>query len=1509
MKNILRNSNIGFTKWCVALIAAGWMGAAQAQSDLVITGIIDAPRTGGLPKAIEIYMINSVADLSIYKVQSYGNGGTTPSAPLALTGSATAGQYLYVASESPEFTAYFGFAPTVTGSVLNVNGDDVVALTKNDTVVDVFGTIGVRPVADATFNYQDTWFYRKSNTAPSPTFNLADWTFPTGQSDALDSLGSSGVNPAVGNALRMPIGTFTSGSGGTGPTISGFSPSSGAVGTSVTISGSNFSSPTVKFNGTGATITASTATSITATVPSGATTGKITVEAAGQTTATSATDFTVTEAGAAAVSVTGGTLTAFSTVLGTASAAQSFTVAGSNLTSAITVTAPAGFEVSTDAASYASSKTLTQVSGTVAATTISVRIAASTAAGALASANVTVEATDVTTANVAVSGTVTQPALTLVLATNSVSENAGADATTGTVGIPASLGTDLVVTLVSTNTAAATVPPSVTITNGQTNVTFNIAAVASPSSFQPQTTSIQASNSNYTTASATLTVTNVDVPTAPLAVKGWINEFHYDPSTANDVGEFLEIVLAPGTSSDVSLVFYNGGSNAASAAAAVPYNVTPSGGASLAAVPLSLMTAGTTTPEGYRVLSVSFADSNFQNGNPDGVALIIDGVVEEFLSYEGVMTASTGAAAGYTSTDCKVSETQATPNTSIQRVGPGSRAADFAWIAGAASSKGSPNSSQNLGATAVQGTGTLAIANSTPSSPFVTQNIFPKATAGQTVSLTLTGTLSSGTISSMSVVVPAAFTGLSASNVTVSGPGAGSPVTTLSGSTLTITGLVVDQLNPVTINITGLTTPETAGDLTKDGNYPFTVQTGVDGNLQSLLIQPIAVVTIPIANLGDVDANGVSLDVGKTVAVQGVCTEENFNSTSSTSAYLQSGQPDGVLKAGINIYSGQRNLFVRGDEYVVTGSVLNYNGLTELVVAASSQVVRLGTASAVPTPVTLTIAELTAAHEAYEGSLVRVVGLSKVSGTWALTVVGTVKSGSNIILASGGVNLTARLNVGSTALTEPIYPTAITGIYGQFVATSPYTGGGQIQPRDQADIQDAPGLRLAFAEAYLFESTNPPLGGTPVSGALTVSRTGADTSAALVVALSASPTGVVQFPASVTIPAGQESAIVTVEAIDNSAFDAAGFTNVTLTGSALGSGLSNGSATIMILEDEASAPADTIKPEITLIGANPQSVANGAVYTDLKATVTDNVDAPREIEGTGTVNTAVAGDYTITYNAADAAGNAAIAVTRTVRVAGPVVVVESTYADWSGGATLDSAGLAKYAIGGASSLTANDGVKPTTALTGGFLVITAIVRTDNLSLTVVGQAVTDLANYASGTGLTTVNGVETTDQTGVPTGHKRKTFSVAQGSDARKFIRLSASLSLSGTNTTVSVAKDSGGATFLQVTGATAGSTSGGTATSDKRTIYYYAPDTTSSPTYTGGAWPYVIVQGQLSAGAGVTATLTKNSSGMLLVNGLPAYQYVGDSGSTTASGVSGAWPGMKADGIKTTTGPTGSLQ
>lgn len=81
------------------------------------------------------------------------------------------------------------------------------------------------------------------------------------------------------------------------PTITSFSPTSGAVGTAVTITGTNFTgATTVRFNGTNATFTVVSATSITTTVPTGATTGVVTViTSAG--TATSSTSFTVTTTG------------------------------------------------------------------------------------------------------------------------------------------------------------------------------------------------------------------------------------------------------------------------------------------------------------------------------------------------------------------------------------------------------------------------------------------------------------------------------------------------------------------------------------------------------------------------------------------------------------------------------------------------------------------------------------------------------------------------------------------------------------------------------------------------------------------------------------------------------------------------------------------------------------------------------------------------------------------------------------------------------------------------------------------------------------------------------------------------------------------------------------------------------------------------------------------------------------------------------------------------------------
>lgn len=78
---------------------------------------------------------------------------------------------------------------------------------------------------------------------------------------------------------------------------------------------------------------------------------------------------------------------------------------------------------------------------------------------------------------------------------------------------------------------------------------------------------------------------------------------------------------------------------------------------------------------------------------------------------------------------------------------------------------------------------------------------------------------------------------------------------------------------------------------------------------------------------------------------------------------------------------------------------------------------------------------------------------------------------------------------------------------------------------------------------------------------------------------------------------------------------------------------------------------DTESPVITLTGDSSVSLTVGSNYSDAGATVSDNVDSSLSVTvGGDAVNTAVAGTYTITYSAVDAAGNTAQTVTRTVIV-------------------------------------------------------------------------------------------------------------------------------------------------------------------------------------------------------------------------------------------------------------------
>lgn len=169
---------------------------ASAQSppegELVITAIYDGPRSvtrpsgsvsSGLPKGVELTATGPIADLSAYQIIGAFNGNPPPDNPnqrLRLSGSATAGQRIYVASEIAGAEAYFGFAPDFpAASRVSVNGNDAMVLYRDGVVHDVYGEIGVDGAGTA-WDYEDGLAVRDPGLGPSVTFEIDDWIVSKG---------------------------------------------------------------------------------------------------------------------------------------------------------------------------------------------------------------------------------------------------------------------------------------------------------------------------------------------------------------------------------------------------------------------------------------------------------------------------------------------------------------------------------------------------------------------------------------------------------------------------------------------------------------------------------------------------------------------------------------------------------------------------------------------------------------------------------------------------------------------------------------------------------------------------------------------------------------------------------------------------------------------------------------------------------------------------------------------------------------------------------------------------------------------------------------------------------------------------------------------------------------------------------------------------------------------------------------------------------------------------------
>jgi hypothetical protein len=215
----------------------------------------------------------------------------------------------------------------------------------------------------------------------------------------------------------------------------------------------------------------------------------------------------------------------------------------------------------------------------------------------------------------------------------------------------------------------------------------------------------------------------------------------------------------------------------------------------------------------------------------------------------------------------------------------------------------------------------------------------------------------------------------------------------------------------------------------------------------------------------------------------------------------------------------------------------------------------------------------------------------------------------------------------------------------------------------------------------------------------------------------------------------------------------------------------------------ATAASSVAKKQLT-ITANNQTKLSGTVLTlgpGQKEFIADGlvtgetIDTVTLVASGGTEAQDPVGLYTLT--ASDPVGGASSLFRpenyQCTFVGGKLnVVAGGTFASWAGeGVVMTPELLMKYAIGGATNNLAT-GELPVVGMDGSNLTLTAIVRKDS-TLTIVGQAVTNLEDYGTPASVNSLTGTsEGVSQIGVPTDCERRIFrSTLTGS--KSFLRLS----------------------------------------------------------------------------------------------------------------------------------------
>jgi phosphatidylserine/phosphatidylglycerophosphate/cardiolipin synthase-like enzyme len=231
------------------------------------------------------------------------------------------------------------------------------------------------------------------------------------------------------------------------------------------------------------------------------------------------------------------------------------------------------------------------------------------------------------------------------------------------------------------------------------------------------------------------------------------------------------------------------------------------------------------------------------------------------------------------------------------------------------------------------------------------------------------------TLTDLAITVPSDWTwSHSLADVTLSGTAFAAATPSIVGDTLFVAGAAVTTADSGLVSVANVTSPAANGTTT------FTLRTAVAaGTLTQVVRQPKVRVLklVPIVNVHVNDASGVPVApyaVGSEATVTGTVTV-NWSGT-NTSFYVQDGT------AGINCfaYGAPPVSLSPGDSVLVTGSILQYRGLTELQPDWSLLQV-IATGRPAPEPLVLTCAEINATFrpdytEPNEGRVIRVDGVT-----------------------------------------------------------------------------------------------------------------------------------------------------------------------------------------------------------------------------------------------------------------------------------------------------------------------------------------------------------------------------------------------------------------------------------------------------------------------------------------------------------------------------------------------------